>query len=259
MNTSTATYLQRIALRVAFAFGVLGTAAGPAAAQSWFHYFSGGSGQQVRGSGKVVSEQRALSGYDAVAVQGPHRVILRQSGHEGVEVSADDNIVPLIETQLENGTLVVRMKKGYSVSTRDEMIVTVDLKQLKKVSLSGSGDVLSQALRVPSLNVSISGSGDVALNGLITDELSVAIAGSGDFTASGQAAQQRYSVSGSGDVRCAKLQGAQVKVKIAGSGDAQVWATATLDASIAGSGDVRYTGDAKVSKSVAGSGSVTKL
>jgi hypothetical protein len=250
---------RRRAWRGAALAALIALGAWPAAqAQSWFTEITGWGGERVKGSGKIVTDKRAIAGYEAVSVKGPQRVVLRQSGNEGVEVTADDNIVPLIETRLDGKTLEIAMKRGYSVSTRSEIIVTVDVKRLTAVALSGSGDVLSQALQTSSLDVSISGSGDVALNNLTADSLKVAIAGSGDFTATGNVPTQRYSISGSGDVRSIKLQGRDVTVKIAGSGDAQVWATGTLTASIAGSGDVVYVGEAKVTSSIAGSGSVAK-
>jgi hypothetical protein len=215
-------------------------------------------GERVSGSGKLATEQRTVSGFDGISVSSGVKVVLRQSGKEAVEVKADDNIVPLIETRVEDRKLAIGIKRGYNVSTRNPVVVTVDLDKLNSISVAGTGDVESEQLKGSDLRVSIAGSGDVKLGTLSLGSLSVSIAGSGDFSASGSAPTQKYSISGSGDIRAIKLEGKDVTVKIAGSGDARVWAKDTLTASIAGSGDITYVGDAKISKSVAGSGSVSK-
>jgi Putative auto-transporter adhesin, head GIN domain len=217
------------------------------------------NGNVTKGSGKVATDKRALTGYDALALKGSFDVRLAQGANEGLEVLADDNLLPLIETRVDGSTLVVTAKKGASFSTRNPIVVNVTVKNIKAIAISGSGDILGAALKTDALAISISGSGNVKMDNLTSETLSVGIAGSGDFTANGNAKQQTISISGSGDVRTDKLEGLDVIVKIAGSGDASVWAKNTLLASIAGSGDIRYKGDAKVTQKVAGSGSVSKM
>jgi hypothetical protein len=185
---------------------------------------------------------------------------LVQGAAEGVMLSADDNILPLIETTViddKNGkTLLITPKKGSAYRTNTPVTVTVDLIALQALAIRGSGDVRSAALKTPQLTVSISGSGDIAMQQLSTDSLSVAIAGSGDFRAEGRAQTVAFKIAGSGDVRASTLEADDVSVSIAGSGDAAVKANRNLKVSIAGSGDVIYSGNATVTKSVAGSGSV---
>jgi Putative auto-transporter adhesin, head GIN domain len=215
-------------------------------------------GNVMKGSGKPITDKRAITGFDSLSLKGSFDVTLAQGANEGVEITGDDNIVPLIETRVDGTKLVVTTKKGTSFSTRNPILITVQAKNLNAIAVSGSGDVKANGLKADALGVSISGSGNVKLDGLQSTSLGVVISGSGDFSASGKATTQIISISGSGDVRTEKLEGTDVTVKIAGSGDAQVWAKNTLTASIAGSGDITYVGDAKVTQSVAGSGSVSR-
>jgi Putative auto-transporter adhesin, head GIN domain len=215
-------------------------------------------GNVTKGSGKTITDKRAITGFDSLLLKGSFDVQLVQGAAEGVEVTGDDNIVPLIETRVEGNKLMISSKKGTSFSTRNPITIAVQAKNFNAIAVSGSGDVKANSLKVDALGVSISGSGNVRLDGLQSSSLGVVISGSGDFSASGKATTQIISISGSGDVHTEKLEGADVTVKIAGSGDAQVWAKNTLTASIAGSGDITYIGDAKVTQSVAGSGSVNR-
>lgn len=247
--------LRRAAV-VAFALGA--ALAGAARAEgSWF------GASTVTGSGKAASEQRLLAGFQAVAIKGSVDVVLRQAAKESVEVRADDNLLPLIETTVADRdgvpTLEVATKKGTRISTRSKITVTVDLPTLKAISISGSGEASGDKLQVGDLQVRIVGAGDVRLRQLSAESLGVKISGNGDVQATGRAARLTVAISGSGDVLTRELDADDVSVSIAGSGDARVNARKTLAVSIAGSGDVAYTGDASVKTSIAGSGNVRKL
>lgn len=187
---------------------------------------------------------------------------MRQSARETVEVRTDDNLQPLLETVVESSshgrTLHVRWKRGESVRTGTDPVVTVDVIRLSAVGSAGSGSLSLDSLTTPKLAVSISGSGDVLLKALTADELAVRVAGSGDVRGAGKAGKLTVSIAGSGDVQLQDLSADEVRISIAGSGDAAVRAEKTLDVSIAGSGDVVYTGAASVKSSVAGSGNINQ-
>lgn len=213
------------------------------------------------GSGKAATETREASGFAAIAMRGDIDVIVRQGAREAVQVSTDDNLLPLLQTEVEGSgerrTLRIQWKAGESVRTRSRTLVTVDVVQLNAVSLAGSGDLTVEALKTPSLGLSISGSSDARLQQLDADRLKLSIAGSGDIQARGRAGKLEVSIAGSGDVRAGELQAEDVTVSIAGSGDASVHASKALAVSIAGSGDVEYRGGATLAQArVAGSGSI---
>jgi Putative auto-transporter adhesin, head GIN domain len=220
-----------------------------------------GQAATVQGSGTSVTENRSVTEFQAISTSGSMDLVVRQ-GAQQVQVQADDNLVPMIETYVETGnqgaTLFVRWKKSSSYWTRSKVLVTVSVPKLSAISTSGSGDIKLEAFNTPALKVSLSGSGDARLNALTTDDLGIRISGSGDVSANGKASKLSVSIAGSGDVRLADLRSDDVQVQIAGSGDATLNAEKTLTVSIAGSGDVSYTGNPTVKSSVAGSGSVTK-
>ncbi|HUG25749.1 head GIN domain-containing protein [Piscinibacter sp.] len=223
---------------------------------SWFERMLGR--QQVVGSGKLQSQTRPAHGFNAVSVGGSMTVVLRQGGREGVEVHADDNLLPFIETTVEDGTLRIGVRKGVGYSTRNPVVVTVDLTRLDQLSLGGSGEVVGPGLQVAALSVSAGGSGRVHLPDLQARALRVSLGGSGEVEASGTAQRVELSVGGSGTVDAQALEADEVSVSIGGSGDVSVHARRKLTASVAGSGDVVYRGDPAVERSIVGSGSVEK-
>jgi hypothetical protein len=224
--------------------------------------FEIGFGAAVNGSGHETTQARSVSGFDAVRSQGSIDVIVRQGATEGASVTADDNIVPLIETRVvpdgKGHALVIDLKHGVGgIRTSHRMQVTVTAVQLHGASVSGSGDLRIQSLKTPALAIDLSGSGDAHLDGLQADDLALSLAGSGDIDGGGRATRLKLDIAGSGDARLGALQADDVKVSIAGSGDADVVANREIAVSIAGSGDVTWRGDGKVTRqSVVGSGSV---
>lgn len=209
-------------------------------------------------SGKVRQESRAVAGFTGIGLSLPGKVELRQGSPESVTVAADDNLLPEIETVVEDGKLKIRFARRISVVGNSNIHVTVTAPRFESIAVAGSGDVVSAALASPALSLAISGSGDIKLENLQVDTLKASIAGSGDIRTGGKAGEVTAKIAGSGEFHGGKLEADRARVSIAGSGDVTVRAKETLDVSIAGSGDVRYHGDPKVKRSVAGSGRVVR-
>jgi hypothetical protein len=216
------------------------------------------------GSGSVATEARAVSDFEAIAISGAMSLEVRQTGKESVTVTADDNLLPLIETVVEDGrsgrTLHIRTRRGESYRSRQPVKVVVEVVRLTSLAMSGSGDTRVETLKTPRLRASLSGSGDLRLTALSTEEFDVGVSGSADVQAAGQATRVKLRIAGSGDAKLGELTAEDVTVSIAGSGDATVHADKALSVMIAGSGDVRYRGAASdVRSKVAGSGGVRKF
>lgn len=249
-----------------FAFGLalacLATLPGAAAAE-----VTGGLWQRTTtlvtaGSGTSRTEDRALAGFTAVALDGSFNVVLRQGVRDAVRVSADDNLLPLIETRVvtRDGvpTLEIGARPGASFRARRGIVVTVDVVALRAITLTGSGDVSGDALTLPALQLRLRGSGDIRLTHLDAGDLRVRVSGSGDVWLDGRANTLVVSMAGSGDVHARELQAQDATVTVAGSGDVRLNAQRTLNASIAGSGSVHHSGPATLTRALAGSGSIVK-
>lgn len=221
--------------------------------------FNLGFGKVVTGSGTFKSESRAVSGFTGISLALGGLVEIHQGDVEGVTVETDDNLLPLMETAVEGGTLIIRpAARNTSFSTK-KLKFSVYAKAIERLDIDGSGDIRAEKLRTTGLKASIAGSGDMVIRSLDTGSLSVSIAGSGDFSAAGRADKLDARIAGSGDIRAGGLEAKVAEVRIAGSGDAAVWARENLNVSVAGSGDVEYYGDPQVKKSIAGSGTVKRL
>jgi hypothetical protein len=205
--------------------------------------------QRLSGSGRAASEARNLPAFQGVALSGAMDLVVRQGPSQSVEVQADDNLLPYLETEV--------VGSGAEAVLQVRVLVTVPV--LTALTAAGSGDLLVEPFETPRLAIRLSGSSDVRLRQLTAGELQLSISGSGDVVGAGRATTMKIAIAGSGDVQFRDLRADDVTIDIAGSGDASVHAEQSLRARIAGSGDVTYTGPAaRVDAQVSGSGSVKK-
>ena len=190
------------------------------------------------GSGTVASESRAVSGFHAVEISGAGELSIEQTGTESLTISAEQDILPRLTSEVSDGTLKLGTKRLAFLRATKPIRYTLTVKDLTQIAISGSGTVRVSKLKTPSLRVDISGSGKV--------------------TAAGTADAQELDISGSGTYEAAELTGKTAKIRVSGSGNATVNVTDALDVRISGSGSVTYSGNPQVSQEVSGSGKLIK-
>ena len=211
-----------------------------------------------------TTEDRHLSGFNAVSVGGSFDVYITQGSTESVKVTAPKDIIGRIITEVEGNTLKIYTKRdgdnNWHWGSNKKMVIYVAIKDVNAITLSGSGDVFfKEGIKANSLKLRLSGSGDLT-GRLNVKTLESSIAGSGDITINGSADNSSVSVVGSGDYTAQNLVTVTTTVRVAGSGDARVNASEKLDASVIGSGDVHYTGSVKnVNSSKVGSGDISRM
>ena len=132
---------------------------------------------QVIGSGDVVAQTRSVGPFHAIASTGSTEVHVRVGAAQSVVVHAQGNIQPLIDTDVDGGTLRVGSHGSYD--TDRKTLVEVTVPSLDGVSLSGSGDVTAEGVHAGAMSVVIRGSGQVEMTGS-ADKLQFTSSGSGE-------------------------------------------------------------------------------
>jgi hypothetical protein len=219
-----------------------------------------GKSEQVQGSGKIQHQARDVAHFDGVAMSLPGNVEIRSgSEREGLTIDADDNLLPLIETVVEDGTLKIRAKRNTNLRTRNLKVV-VQARSVDRLVLGGSGNIDADVVRGGRVKFDVGGSGAIKVHRIEGESVNVALGGSGDLKVlDGTARSTSVSIGGSGTVDLAHVRTENANVTVAGSGNVTLWVRDSLGLTVAGSGDVSYYGDPQVSKSVVGSGNVRRL
>jgi len=219
----------------------------------------GARAETIRGSGHVVSEERAVTGFDAIDLALAAHVEIVQDGAERLLLTVDDNVAPYVETQVRGGTLVVRGREGADLRPTGLARVVVHVRALRSVALAGSADLRIPMLRAARFALDVGGSGDVQVGVLQARDFSARVGGSGRVSVAGDVDRLEVAIAGTGTVAAGRLRAQRASVSISGSGRATTWPRDALEARIEGVGEIRYYGDPVVDKRIAGVGSVTRM
>ena len=217
--------------------------------------------RKVSGSGPVVTENRSISGFKEIKSDISGEVYVTSGPVYKVSIEAQQNIIDVIETVLNDDRLTIRVKNNTSVRAEDKIIVRITSPDIRGLIVSGSGNIsANEPITASDLYMNVSGSGDIYLNGLAAFTLDANISGSGRIDiASGSLNSESLEISGSGDMDFLNLLSKDADVKISGSGSAKVKATDHLKVRITGSGDVYYSGNPAVDVQITGSGSMKHI
>ncbi len=96
-----------------------------------------GSSERIKGSGNVISENRTVSEFDSISLAGSGHLEVEQNGTESLSISADDNILPLLTSEVKGHELVLQVKSGYNLSPSKPIIFKVGSKNLRGISCAG--------------------------------------------------------------------------------------------------------------------------
>ena len=215
------------------------------------------NGKSVQGSGNIITATREVSEFHKIHLKGSGKVFLTPGEKQALEIKTDDNIMPLIETDVSADKLTISDGNNHLSPTKLEVYITVE--NLEGVAISGSGNISSRDRFVAdAFYAEIRGSRELELE-VETGKLTSEISGSGSIRLSGKALVYTASISGTGKINAFGVEAENVSIKISGSGDCSIYASESLDAKISGSGDVYYKGRPRIHSKISGSGSLTSM
>jgi len=183
-----------------------------------------------------------MSGVRAVLFDMVGNLTITQGTEEGLTVKADEKLLPLITSTLNDGTLTLKMDGSFKVNIDKGTAIDLDLKvkHLDMLNLKGAGSVKILTLDVPKLTVNLSGAGSVNI--------------------AGKATEQDITLTGAGGYDSANTESQKVTVTVTGVGSAKVRVKSVLDAAISGIGSIEYIGNpTTLNKNVSGLGHVKQV
>ena len=218
-------------------------------------------GGGVAGSGVVETETRQLSEFNSIDFEYPAEIIIQQGKSESITITAEDNLLPQLGTEVRNGTLVFKTnEKEWSkrVNPSERILVSITVVELSEIDFSTAGTLQIESLITDSLDMTISGAGEITITDLEAGIFEFRLSGAGSIEVDGVVEKLEMRISGMGNFDGAELQSQDADVRISGAGSATVWVENQLDANISGAGAIDYYGSPEVSKSVSGAGSINK-
>ncbi len=172
-------------------------------------FFSFLFGNKVKGSGNIATEKRDISEFTGIDVSGVFQVEVITQKEFGVEITADDNLLPLIRTEVRRG--VLHIETDGRISTRNGLKVYVTLPDLDKIDASGASRINVTELKNHAIRVDSSGASKISLAGE-TEDLHVDVSGASSIDADGLKAEAaRINASGASRVSVHALNDLNIK------------------------------------------------
>jgi hypothetical protein len=192
----------------------------------------------TRGSGQLATESRPVSGFTRVELSGTGELTIEKTGTESLSISAEDNLLPRLTSEVSGDTLTLGTEPNTSIEPTEPITYSLTVKDLTGLVVSGSGSVRVSNLTTTSLSTKISGSGTITANGAVNDQ-DLEISGSGRYIADGMTKQDR--------------EGTHLRERYRERcRDGCAWVK------ISGSGTLTYSGDPQITQEISGSGKLIK-
>ncbi len=210
--------------------------------------------QQITGSGNKVTENRTISGVDRVELAIPATLEIMQGSAEELTVTADDNVLPYLTTNVSGGKLVIRYQPQVQVHTNQPPQITLTVKDLKGVQVSSSGSMQVGSITTGDFDLALSSSGSIDIQELRADDITAELTSTGNITVRGEANKLDLDVSSSGAFQAGDLKVQEAVITLSSSGKITVWVTDDLRAKISSSGNIYYYGNPTVHPTLTSSG-----
>ena len=199
--------------------------------------FSNGNLSSVQGSGNIQNEKRDIAGFMEIEASGAITLEIVAQKDFSVEVEADDNLLPLIKTEISGDTLRV-FTKG-KISPRNKLVVKISMPELNFLDVSGASGATVSNVETNSLKLEASGASKIKIDGE-TNSLESEASGASTIDAEG-------------------LNVENADVEASGASNTTVSATNELKANASGASTIYYTGEPKsISPKSSGASSVKK-
>jgi Putative auto-transporter adhesin, head GIN domain len=205
----------------------------------------------VTGSGNVQHETRVVGEFSGVSVQSGIRGEVK-IGKQHVDLEADDNVLPLVETIIDDGVLVVRFKPHLSLHTSSEVVVHVTAPSIDLLESSGGSKMQAELVPVDDLKIESSGGGDVQARQISVKHLRAAVSGGGALVLDGSADDVKLSMSGGSRCKGEKLQARALKLQASGGSTARLAVRESVSGSASGGSVVHVSGHPQTRVSTSG-------
>ena len=213
--------------------------AGLAAACTEYHGIPIGPEPNTVGSGRFISESRPVQSVTRVVASAGLRVRVTPSAGASLDITAEDNILPLVDSTERDGTLTLSWKAGAGGISAHGVEIRVGTSGLRGVDASSGSQI------------------DVS--GIAGNDFSVQLSGGAQWTGAGSVERLDLNASGGSRITAPTLTAQTVAAKLSGGSSAFVRVVRSLAATVSGGSLLEFLGDPVVDANVADASIVRRV
>lgn len=218
--------------------------------------------KEIKGSGKKLKIERETASFEGINVDNAIHVFLSQGDKELVEVEADDNIVPYIQTKVRDRILYITLKGNKQIrnfSPRLPMKVYVMLQNLREIKANSAATVEGEsAFRVENFELNISSAATLELE-IEAKTIDMEVSSAANVTLTGHAHNMKADLSGACHLNASGLETMQADIDASGASVATIKVKDEFQYDVSGAAELTYSGNPRIYKAeITSAGSVKK-
>jgi hypothetical protein len=191
---------------------------------------------ELKGSGKRETQKREIAPFTSISTEGAFNIEVVCQKDVSLEVEGDDNILPLVSTDVRNNVLHIENTKSYSVN-----------------------EPVRFRISVPNLEaISADGAGKIQITGVNNEKLQISSDGAAIINVAGTTKMIGVDTNGASKIDTHNLRSAHAIVDSKGASKIDLGVCDKLDVNVSGVSHVTYRGDPVVNKTIRGPGKVEK-
>jgi hypothetical protein len=205
----------------------------------------------------AAAEDRDVGAFNSIHVASGIHATVSIGARGPVRVAADKDVLPFVETRVEDGTLHVGFKPHSSLHSTGEVTVSAQTPELRAVAASGGADVKATMSKTSEAGLNASGGGELHVRGVDARTLVAKASGGGVLQVAGHAEMLELSLSGGSHFDGRDFETRDVQVQGSGGAVAELRATGNVRGSLSGGSEMHVRGGARASVSTSGGSEVS--
>ena len=187
----------------------------------------------------MVSESRAVQGFHTIVVAGAVRAVVTFGADERLEITAEDNLIELVEAVVTDGRLTVKWRPGTGSVSSLGVVCRIGARGLRGIAGSGASRF--------------------EIAGIDAGDFAVDLSGSSSFVGSGTVERLRLDVSGASRAESAELTARFANAMLSGASVARLRVVDALVVNASGASLLEYFGDPGVQAETSGASIVRRI
>ena len=209
------------------------------------------------GAAFAASEDRTVPAFSAVHVSSGMRATVRIGPLQPVHVEASKDVLPLIETVVEDGALKVRFKEHTSIHDDEGVRLTIQTPELHAVGASGGSIVDAAFTRGQRAELHASGGSEIHARGVDAGELEAHASGGAALTVAGCAGRLALHLSGGSQFHGRDFSAKDADVHGSGGAEVELNASGNVEGSLSGGSQLHVKGGAATRIATSGGSEVS--
>jgi hypothetical protein len=191
------------------------------------------------GSGRVATETRPLAPFSALEVDGPLRVRILPTVSTSIEVTAEDNVLALVRSEVTDDRLRLSLVSGPLTTNHGIVVLVPAPPRLRAIEADGAARIEAEAVDLDTLDTQLSGASSAEL--------------------SGRADRHELRLAGASHCRASGLLSRRVSATLSGASSARVSASESLVVEASGVSSLEYLGEPVLTTQLSGNSSVRRV